>query len=653
MAENKDQMHPDDLRNLFIFIVLAVLLWVGFDHYLLKPKVEALREAQEAERAAQSENRPDNMLAGLGERLAELKPRQELIRGAERLRIDNGTVFGSLALTGGRIDDISLHDHYKTIEKREPVTLFSPMGSFHPRYVSYGWISSDQTQATPGRDTVWQVADGNTALGPGETVTLFWDNGAGLRFERDISLDEQYLFSVTQRVINNGGQNVTLYPYALLAQHGLPEDLYNRWIVHEGLIGYIGETLTELSYKKMADQKVKEVESAQGWIGMTEHYWLTSLFTDTGVDETHEFRFVYVSPEEAGHIQPRYQIDIMGDARTLAPGESGVSTTRLFAGPKDLHLLEGYERRHGWNHIDLAIDFGMYYFMTKPLYYLLHWLRDIAGNFGLGIILLTIVVRIVVFPLANTSYRSFAGLRKIAPKMHELREKYSDDKERLQHELVKLYEREKVNPMAGCLPILIQIPIFFALFKVLQISVEMRHAPFFGWINDLAAPDPTSIFNLFGLIPWSPPAFLMIGAWPCIMLVFMILQKKMSPPPQDKMQKAMMDFMPFFITFILAKFAAGLVIYWTFSNALSVVQQYIIMKSMGVEPELFKSKAQKEEERKMREANVHPGLEMAEEKIEDALFGDGDETENKPAENAEEKKPVSKPKPKKKAKKKS
>ena len=463
--------------------------------------------------------------------------------------------------------------------------------------------------------------------------------------------DIEYLFTVKQRVINNSGREVTLFPFSLVAQHGLPEDLYGRWIVHEGPIGYIDGELTELSYKKIQDKPLKEVNAAEGWIGMTEHYWLTSLFPE--VKEGNQFRFLFKEPEAEGQL-PTFQVDVMGAARSIAAGETTENTTHFFAGPKKLSLLEDYEKQLELKHMDLSVDFGMYYFMTKPLYYLLHWLRDIVGNFGIAIILLTVLVRFMVFPLANKSFKSFAGLRKIAPKMTELREKYGDDREKLQAELVKLYEKEGVNPMAGCMPILIQIPIFFALFKVFQISIEMRHEPFYGWINDLSAPDPTSIFNLFGLIPWDPPQQLMIGAWPCLMLVFLIIQKKMNPPPQDKMQKVMMDFMPFFITYLLSGFAAGLVIYWTFSNALSVVQQYIIMTNMGVKPELFKSKAQKEEERKMREANVHPGMEMlkddlkeAEEKFEDALFGD--EEEQKAAQPPKE---ISKPKPKKSKKKK-
>lgn len=647
-GDDRDKMHPEDLRNLIVFIVAAIVVWVTFDHFLLKPKVEELRKSQQVQREAQKEALED-MLGPL----ATLRPRAEVIAESQRITVENEKIYGSVSLTGARIDDISLREYKKTLGGRDDVNLFSPMGSFHPRYASFGWIDPTKKMKMPGKTDIWQVVN-NAAptLIPGKPLTIYWENGEGLRFERDIEVDENFLFKVTQRVINKSGGEVTLYPYALLAQHGLPEDLFGRWIIHEGPIGYLGDELYELSYKKIADKDFKEVVADEGWLGITDRYWFTSLFPENGKDT--KFRFLYVSPEDAGHIQQRYQTDVMGTGKKLQPGAYVENVTHVYTGPKKLKTLEDYEKALGWKHIDLSVDFGMYYFLTKPLYYLLHWLGDLAGdfgfagNFGLGIIMLTFVVRIVVFPLANTSYRSFAKLRKVSPQMYELRKKYEDDKEKLQQALVKLYEKEKVNPMAGCMPILIQIPIFFALFKVLQISIEMRHAPFYGWIDDLSAPDPTSIFNLFGLIPWDPPGFLMIGAWPIIMLFFMILQKKMSPPPQDKMQKAMMDFMPFFITYILAGFASGLVIYWTFSNALSVIQQYIIMKSMGVEPELFKSKEQKEMDKKIAEGPaVHPELEVIEHEVEDALFGDGDDEKADDAQASDKK-----PKPKKSKKKK-
>lgn len=648
MNQDQDKMHPEDLRNLLIFIVAAVLIWVSYDHFLLQPKLEAMQKAQQerAEMMAQKAKKP-----GVTNLIADLKPREQVITNDNRITINNPKLDGTFNLQGARFDDISLKEYFKTVDREEEVNLFSPVGSYHPRYTGFGWVA--EGIRTPRKTDVWQIDPQSESriLAPGKTVSIYWDNGEGQRFERDISVDANYLFTVTQRVHNSTSDEITVYPFSLVAQHGLPEDLYGRWIVHEGPIGYINDELTELSYKKIEKEPLTEISADQGWIGMTEHYWLTTLFPEkkTGT----EFRFVYQAPEAVGQLST-FQVDVMGAPQKI--GTSGVAenTTHFYAGPKKLSILEDYEQQLGLKHMDLAVDFGMYYFMTKPLYYLLHWLKDLVGNFGIAIIILTIMVRIVVFPLANKSFKSFAGLRKISPKMNELREKYKDDREKLQQELVKLYEKEKVNPMAGCLPILIQIPIFFALFKVFQISIEMRHEPFFGWINDLSAPDPTSVFNLFGLLPYDVPAPLMIGAWPCMMLVFMILQKKMNPPPQDKMQKIMMDFMPYFVTYLLSSFAAGLVIYWTFSNALSVLQQYIIMTRMGVQPELFKSKKQKEEERKMREANVHPGMEMlkedlheAEEKIEEALFGS--EEEQKAALPPKE---ISKPKPKKSKKKK-
>lgn len=636
-GNDKEEMHPEDMRNLMIFIVAAVLIWVTFDHFLLRPKVDALREAQQAQEQGQ--------IAASASPAAPLRPRDEVIAAATRIRLENAQIAGSIPLAGGRLDDISLRNHYKTHDKVETVSLFSPAGSLQPRYVSFGWADPQDKILTPGKADIWHTEGGDAApLAPGRPLTLYWDNGQGLRFERVYEIDDSFLVTVRQRVINNGAAPVTLYPYALLAQHGLPEDAATSRIVLAGAIGYIKGKLLEIPYKKAGKEKLEEIPAEKGWIGLTDHYWLTGLFPEDG--DGNKFRFLYIAPEQAGDALPRYQTDVMTPARTVAPGASTESVIRIFAGPKKLDLLEQYGKKFGWDHIDLSIDFGMYYFMTKPLYRILHWLGDKAGNFGIGIILLTFVVRIFVFPLANTSYRSFAQLRKVAPQMHELRQKHGEDREKLQAELVKLYEKEKVNPMAGCLPILIQIPIFFALFKVLQISVEMRHAPFYGWIHDLSAPDPTSIFNLFGLIPWHPPAPLMIGAWPCLMLVFMIFQKMMNPPPQDKTQKMMMDMMPFFITFILSKYPVGLVIYWTFSNALSVIQQYVIMKSMGVEPHLFKSKEQKEMEREITAGPaVHPGLGVIEHDVEEALFGDAPE-------NKAESKPVSAPKPKKSKKKK-
>ncbi len=618
MMTDQNNMNDDDRRNLIIFIIAAIAVWLSFDHFLLQPRLDALQAAQKQE-AQQKAQIADGTLTPV----APPRPRADVLKDSARVDISNRAFTGSVSLRGGRLDDLTLNGFYKTHDRVDAVELLSPAGSDHPKYAEFGWLSADKTVRVPDKDSVWQVSSA-----AGAPLTLYWDNGAGLRFEKTIYFDDEFHFTVAQKIINSSGSPVTLYPYAILAEHGLPPDLFASSVIHEGPIGYIGGELIEHSYKKIKKQKLEDMTATGGWIAITQNYWLTALMPDQ--TEESRFRFVYTPAKMPGDRE-KYQVDVMGAARSIAPGESSESTIHAYLGAKKENLLERYERELGIAHLDLAIDYGMYYFLTKPFHRILVFMGEKTGNFGIGIIILTIIVRLCVFPLASASYKSFARLKQISPKMHELREKFGDNKEKLQEELVKLYEKEKVNPMAGCLPILIQIPIFFALFKVLQISIEMRHAPFYGWITDLAAPDPTSIFNLFGLIPWTPPSFMMIGAWPCLMLVFMIIQKKMNPPPQDKTQAMMINFMPFFITYILSQFAAGLVIYWTFSNALSVLQQYVIMRRMGVEVHWFKKP---EDEKKMEKEvadgpTVHPELTVLEHKAEEALFGSGDSSDGK------------------------
>lgn len=625
--QNKDEMHPDDKRNMIIFIVASLIVWIAFDNYLLRPKMEEVRAAQQKIQEEQERIELDPVYAE--QKAAELpRPRADVIIESSRIKFRNAVLSGSILLKGGRLDDVILNNHFQTLAEKKNVAVFSPAGSLHPKYAGFGWLSSRKEIKVPNADSVWRVR-GSADLTPDKPLTLSWDNGQGFVFERQFSMDDNFLINVTQRVINNSDQDVKFYPYSLIVQHGYPADFEGKFVVHEGPIGYIGDELIEIQYRKMAKAKQKPMTSSQGWIGISEHYWFSALIPSQG--EESEYRFVY---REGPEGRDQYQVDLRGMGQVAGAGKAIENTVHVFVGAKNLDLLDGYETQLGTKHLDLALDFGMFYFMTKPFFHVLEFLGSKTGNFGIAIILLTILIRIGVFPLANASYRSFAKLKMIAPKMTELREKYGDDKQQLQQALVKLYEKEKVNPMAGCFPILIQIPIFFALFKVLNVAIEMRHAPFYGWIDDLSAQDPTTLFNLFGLLPYSVPGFLMIGAWPCIMLFFMLLQKQMNPPPQDKTQAMVMNFMPFFITFILAKFSAGLVIYWTFSNALSVVQQYIIMRSMGVEVRFWghEEAAQKEAEAKEKEEEEKKA----------------DETESK----VEEIKEISPPKPKKKKKKK-
>lgn len=630
-----DGMHPDDRRNLIVFILIALVVYLSFDHFILQPRIDAMRAAQVAATTA-----PDTVTPGIdgAEKIVATRSRDQVVADGARVKIDNGAIFGTLPLTGNRIDDVQLSRFFKTLGGSDHVPVLAPAGTAHPKYAEFGWVPDGDSVRVPGKDTRWTVT-GDATLSKDQPVSMTWSNGQGLTFERIVSIDDRYVMTVTQRVTNSGAAPVTLFPYALVAGIGIPEGFKKQSIAHEGPIGYVGDELHEITYKNIVEKGDKTFNASKGWIGITEKYFLTSIMPQQG--EATKFRFLSV--DAPGNVK-RYQADILGAGREVAPGGSVEYVSHLFAGAKEVKVLDRYESELNIPHFDLAVDFGLYYFLTKPFFYVLSFLGHHVGNFGIAIIIFTFLLRLAMFPLNNTSYRSFAKLKKIAPEMTELRNKYSDDKQKLQQELIALYGREKVNPAAGCLPILLQIPIFFALYKVLSVTIEMRHAPFFGWIQDLSAADPTSIFNLFGLLPFTPPSFLMIGAWPCLMLAGMLIQRQMNPPPQDPVQAKMMLFMPYFMTFIMAPFAAGLVIYWTVSNFLSVIQQYIIMRSMGVEVTFFhKTPAEKKLEEQVKSGPViHPGVEMIEEKLEETLFG-GDDTPAGPAS-------VSAPKPRKKKK---
>ncbi|MGH6885010.1 MAG: membrane protein insertase YidC, partial [Geminicoccales bacterium] len=443
----------------------------------------------------------------------------------------------------------------------------------NPYFAEFGWVASDDATAVPARETVWQ-AD-REELRPDQPVTLAWDNGQGLRFTRTFALDEAYMFTVTQGVENTGDEPVTLYPYGLISRWGTPPTL-GFFILHEGPIGVLGGTLEEIDYDDLQEDGRIELASQGGWLGFTDKYWLTALIPDQETQLSGSFRHNLVD------TQDRYQADYLRPAITVAPGESVEVVDRLFAGAKEVGLLDAYRSEYAIPLFDRAVDFGWFYFLTKPIFHILHFFYQLLGNYGLAILLLTLLVKLLFYPLANKSYRAMSTMKKLQPKMMELRETYADDKMAMNQALMKLYKDEKVNPMSGCLPIVVQIPVFFALYKVLFVSIEMRHAPFFGWIRDLSAPDPTSIFNLFGLIPFDPPTFLMIGIWPLLMGATMLLQTKLNPQPADPMQAKIMMFLPVMFIFLFATFPAGLVIYWTWNNVLSIGQQWTIMKRMGV-----------------------------------------------------------------------
>lgn len=610
----KDEMHPQDLRNLFIFCILAVGIYFLYDAYVMKPQRAALEAMRHNQIAATAQSAPAEEFKP--------RPRAEIIAEGNRVKVENAELIGSIDLKGGRLDDISLRNFYETLEKKDNIVLLSPKGTEFARYVDYGWVADEGSNvALPNADTVWRIR-GNGDLTKDNPVTLTWSNGQGLTFERTYAIDDGFLFTVTEKVTNNSGRETTLYPYGLISQTGIPQGMDARSLAHAGPIGYVGKELIQLPYKKIAKDPLHLAQSDKGWIALTDKYWLSSLIPAQGQETKYRFNYTPGADEKAS---ARYQVDFTGAAMVIKPGESAQNVSHVFAGAKKVIALESYEKDLGAPHMDLAVDFGLFYFLTKPFFYALHFFGKLIGNFGFAVIIMTICVRMAVFPLTATSYRSFAKMKKVSPQILELRQQYGEDKVKLQQELVKLYEREGVNPLAGCFPILVQIPIFFAFYKTLFVTIEMRQAPFIGWIHDLSAPDPTSVFNLFGLLPYDVPAALQIGVWPCLMLIVMMIQKRLNPPPSDPIQRDMMNYYPFIITYMLSHFASGLVIYWTFSATISMLQQMFIMKQLGVPIHIF---GETEEEKKLDEAvahgpaGVHPLVEMAEEELEESVTKD-------------------------------
>ncbi|MEZ5839738.1 MAG: membrane protein insertase YidC [Hyphomicrobiales bacterium] len=596
----------DENRNYLLAIALSLVILVGWQFFIAGPKIEAQRqraaiEAQQNEQAAPApqgqtgEAAPSAVPQAQGESGAPAVPagpaanapttgdRTAALAADARIVIDTPALSGSLNLKGGRIDDIRLKNYHETVDPKSPtIELLSPAGSANPYYADFGWVAdTGTTVALPGPETLWTVESGDK-LEPGKPLVIAHDNGQGVVFRRTITLDERYMFTVVQSVENGSGQPMTLYPYGLLSRQGTPHTT-GYYILHEGLIGVLGEEgLTEVKYKDIKE-KLEQThrDVGRGWIGITDKYWAAVLFPD----DTAQFdaRFTY---RQRNGVET-YQTDYLGKARTIAAGEKGETTARLFAGAKEVAAVDGYETQYKFENFDLLIDWGWFYFFTKPLFYIIDWLFKMFGNFGVAILLVTVLVKAIFFPLANKSYVSMSRMKKVQPLMKELQDRFKDDKMRQQQALMELYKKEKINPLSGCLPIVVQIPVFFALYKVLFITIEMRHAPFFGWIHDLAAPDPTTLFNLFGLIPWTPPQMLMIGIWPLIMGVTMFLQMKLNPAPTDPVQASIFTWMPVIFTFILGSFPAGLVIYWSWNNFLSIVQQMTIMKRQGVKIELW------------------------------------------------------------------
>jgi YidC/Oxa1 family membrane protein insertase len=585
-----------DQKNLILAIALSIAILLGFQYFFEQPKLQR-EQADQAKLAQQQQPAPGApgpatnapTAPGVpgappagGTVVPPAESRAAALKAAPRVRIETAKLHGSINLRGGRIDDLTLADYHETIDPKSPeIELLSPVGSHSPYLAEFGWVAASADAAgvkVPDNETQWTAAAG--ALTTKTPVTLSWDNGAGLRFSRTISVDDDYMFTIKQGVENTGGAPVRLLPYGAVSRTGTPETS-SYYILFEGMIGDFNGLLKEVKYGDVKPGVPVEVSSGGAWLGFTDKYFLTALVPP--LDETIKGRFTHSLVEKAD----RYQADFLSGEKTVAPGATAEAETRFFAGPKVVKLLDKYRDQYGVPHFDDAVDWGYFFFLTKPIFYALDFFYSVTGNFGLAILLLTVIVKLLFFPLASKSYKAMSKMKLLQPEMVKLREKYGDDKARLNEETMALYKRVGANPLAGCLPIVIQIPVFFSLYKVLFVTIEMRHAPFYGWIHDLSAPDPTSFINLFGLLPFDPHTvpvlgpMLMIGLWPIIMGCTMFLQQKLNPQPADPVQAKMFMILPVVFTYMLSAFPAGLVIYWAWNNTLSVAQQWLIMRRAG------------------------------------------------------------------------
>jgi YidC/Oxa1 family membrane protein insertase len=574
-----------DQKRLFLAIAISVAILLGFQYLLPHPAVTP-HAPSEPTLSGQAAN-TGSAAPSAGGPAAGAKPdagaaaqAAAVPKNVPRVAIDAPRVVGSISLLGARIDDLQLKDYRETLAPDSPlVRLLEPRSDPEPYYVQYGWTAPPgQAAKLPDNDTLWSASA--PSLGVDKPVTLSWDNGAGLVFELVVSIDDNYMFNVDQRVRNSTGAAVKLFPWARVRRDYTPK-VAGYYVLFEGLLGVVDGTLQETTYAKTKSEGEKrdglayDATATGGWAGMTDKYWMAAIVPDQSVASTVNFRHV----EEGGD---HYQVDyVTKEPQSVAVGATASLPSQLFAGAKVVRLLDHYESEYKIPSFDKAVDFGWFYFLTKPIFYALDFLNAVLGNFGLAILVFTVCVKALFFPLANYSYRSMSKMKLLGPKMTALRERYKDEPQRMQQEMMALYKVEKVNPASGCLPMVVQIPVFFSLYKVIFVTIEMRQAPFFGWIHDLSAVDPTNVFNLFGLIPFDPTTIapiLHLGAWPLIMGFTMFMQQKLNPPPPDPVQARLFQFMPIVFTFMLANFPAGLVIYWSWNNTLSILQQWIIMK---------------------------------------------------------------------------
>jgi len=580
-------------RNLIIAALLSAIVLFGWEYFVGLPQMQKERAHQAQLHHAQTEAKPQaapNAPASVPQTGPGSLSRADALKASgARIAIDTPSLDGSLLLKGTRFDDLRLKKYRETTDPKSPeIVLFSPIGTAYPYYAIYGWVAAPGSAVrTPDDSSTWKLASGTT-LTPTSPITLTWDNGQGLVFTRTISVDQNYMFDVRDQVANHSGAPVTLYPYAFVARDGVP-NTQHFWALHEGYVGVADGALKDANYTDFKDAGTppQTFQSTGGWFGITDKYWMAAVIPPQTARLDAEFKASPLGDSKA------YQTNYRLGAQNIASGASISLNQRLFAGAKVDQLLQDYEDKQGVTKFHLAIDWGWFWFFTQPIFKALDFLSQYM-NMGLAILLLTVLIKLLFFPLANASYRSMSRMKQLQPEMERIKAKFKDDQAQQQQEIMALYQREKINPVSGCLPMLIQIPVFFSLYKVLLGTIEMRQAPFFGWIHDLSAPDPTSLINLFGLLPFNPHAvlpafltFLSVGIWPILMGCSQWFQMKLNPPAPDPVQQRMYAFMPLVFTFMLASLPAGLVIYWTWNNLLSTAQQYFIMRRQGVKVDLL------------------------------------------------------------------
>ncbi len=552
-----------DSKNVLLAVILSTAVIVIWSVMFPPPEIENTT-SDETTIVEKNESKPQAPKIKIKEPDKKIT-RQDAIKQSDRINISNEKIFGTISLNGALIDDVTLKNYKETLnEDSKQVVILNPKKSENGYFLETGWATSENIKV-PNHNSKWSVI-GNNTLAPKQPVTIQWDNNEGLIFKKKLTIDDKYLIIVEDSVQNLSQKNINLFHYSQITRNKKP-DVQNFYILHEGLIGVVGEELKELSYEDIIEKK-ESYKNNSGWFGITDKYWLSAIIPQKGKNFNAEF--TYDKQFKANYI--------ITDPTIINSNETKKNVATLFIGAKEVSVVDGYAEQSGINKFDLAIDWGWFFYFTKPIFFVIDYLYKISGNFGIAIILLTAAVRLIFFPLANYSFVSMAKMKALQPEMQRLKDLYKDDKQKIQMEMMNLYKREKVNPVSGCLPVLIQLPFFFAIYKVLFVTLEMRHAPFFGWIQDLSAPDPTTIFNLFGLIPWDPPSFLIIGIWPILMGLTMWIQQKLNPAPPDPIQAKIFMFFPFFLTILLASFPSGLVVYWTINNVLTMAQQYVIIR---------------------------------------------------------------------------